>query len=162
MSYTKRCFAHGDGYIAEPLQKRKKLEITTPVSIVYTMEGVTAWLRTQGKEVTIMPAAVYVSTALTSEMSSVTRSVDACRAAVTTNTVCEHASSVIRSVDLPHASVTSNTICEREAVQQNVLVVAPNYVGQPNNPTTNDLTVHPIQGEGLEVNGIQAPTSVML
>jgi hypothetical protein len=162
LSYTKRHFAHGDGYIAEPKQKRKKLEISTPASIVYTMEGVTAWLRAQGKEVTIVPAAVYVSAALTSDMSSVTRSVEARRATLTTNTVCEHGSSVARLVDLPRANVTTNTVCEREVVQQNVRGVGSDYGGRPNNPTMGGLAMQPVEGEGLEVTGIQVTTSFLL
>jgi hypothetical protein len=74
MSYTKRKFTHGGGYIAEPLDKKKRQEITAPASTVYTMEGVTAWLRSQGKAVTIMPESVYMTTAQSSGISSVTRS----------------------------------------------------------------------------------------
>ena len=40
------------------------------------MEGVTAWLRAQVKAVTVMPELVYMAAARSSEMSSVTCSVD--------------------------------------------------------------------------------------
>jgi hypothetical protein len=82
MTYTKRKFTHGGGYIAEPLDKRKRQEITAPPSTVYTMEGVTAWLRAQGKAVTVMPESVYMTTAQSSGISSVTRSMDDPRGSV--------------------------------------------------------------------------------
>ena len=63
MTYTKLKFTHDGGYIAEPLDKRKRQEITAPPSTVYTMVGVTAWLRAQGKAVTVMPESVYTTTA---------------------------------------------------------------------------------------------------
>ena len=91
-----------------------------------------------------MPAAVYVSAALTLDMSSVTRSVEARRATLTTNTVCEHGSSVARLVDLPRANVTTNTVCEREVVQQNVRGVGSDYGGRPNNPTMGGLAMQPV------------------
>jgi len=49
MTYTKRTFAHGDGYIAEPLEKRRKQQIRSTVNQPFTMEAVTAWLEQQGK-----------------------------------------------------------------------------------------------------------------
>ena len=103
------------------------------------MEGVTAWFRAQGKEVTIMSATVYVSAALNLEMSLVTCLVDA-----------------------PHANVTTKTIREQEEVRQNVQEVASHSGGPVNNPTISDLTVQPLEGEPLAENEIQVPTSVLL
>jgi hypothetical protein len=76
LCYTKRRFAHGDGFIAEPLEKRRKQELSTPVipASTYTLEGITAWLKEQGSSMTLVPATLHISTAVNSEMSSMTRS----------------------------------------------------------------------------------------
>ena len=89
MTYTKHTFVHGGGYIAEPLEKKQRMEITAQASTVYTMEGVTAWLRAQGKEVTVMPDSVYMATAINSEVSSLTRTVEESRGSVMASDVSE-------------------------------------------------------------------------
>jgi hypothetical protein len=75
MKYTKRKFVHGDGYIAEPLDQHRKKVIRSTNTPAFTMESVTAWLELQGKSVNDKPAALYLSTNVNCEMSSMTRSI---------------------------------------------------------------------------------------
>jgi hypothetical protein len=75
LTSTKRRFAHGDGYIAEPLEKRRKQELSSPVipASTYTLEGITAWLKQQGGLLTLVPATLHIPTTVNTEMSSITR-----------------------------------------------------------------------------------------
>ena len=83
MTYTKRRFAHGDGYIAEPIEKRRKQEIRSAENPAFTMETVTAWLEQQGKSINDKPATLYLTQMVNCEMSSVTQSVSDRHASVT-------------------------------------------------------------------------------
>jgi hypothetical protein len=80
LRYTKRRFVHGDGYVVEPINKRRKQEIAGVRSTLYTMEGVTAWLKAQGKTVVTRPFMDVLQMGVHSDVSSVTGNTSTCAA----------------------------------------------------------------------------------
>ena len=102
MTYTKRTFAHGDGYIAQPIEKRRKQAIRSTMNQPFTMETVTAWLEQQGKSVNDKPATLYLNSMVNCEMSSMT------------NSASNRNSTVTNIAQLPTAGLPS-TVVNRES-----------------------------------------------
>ena len=119
MTYTKRKFAHGGGYIAESIDKRRKQDIRSNVNQSFTIEAVTAWLEQQGKSVNDKPATLYLNPMVNCELSSVSNSVSDRNALVTNITQVPRGG-------LPSTNVDGRQLHQVNLMEANILVPNPN------------------------------------
>jgi hypothetical protein len=142
MTYTKRRFAHGGGYIAESIDKRRKQDIRSNVNQSFTMEAVTAWLEQQGKSVNDKPATLYLNPMVNCELSSVSHSVSDRNAVVTD----------IRQVPLvglPSTNVDVGRPALGDVMDSNVLVLATNIHDEE--PPGNEYSGTDTNNEGMAI-----------